>query len=179
MMSAMTDDARSRLVAAGYDAITDTYVAWTEAMADPQRGTWLERFAARVPGGAAVLELGCGSGGPSTALLAGRFRLTGVDISSGQIDRARRVVPKATFVVADMRSVEFDAGQFDGIVALYSILHVPREEHAAVFARIATWLTPGGWFLASLGTADDPDWIGSWLGVPMFFSSFDASTPMS
>ena len=26
------------------------------------------------------------------------------------------------------------------------------------------------------GAGDDPDWTGSWLGVPMFFSSFDAET---
>jgi SAM-dependent methyltransferase len=176
MMSAMTDDARSRLVAAGYDAITDTYVAWTEATSDPRRAIWLERFGARLLDDATILELGCGSGGPSTAFLAERFQVVGIDISPGQIERAGRVVPRATFVVADMRSVEFDAERFDGIVALYSIIHVPRDEHEALFARIATWLKPGGWLLACLGAAEDQDWTGSWLGVPMFFSSFDADT---
>ena len=30
-------------------------------------------------------------------------------------------------------------------------------------------------FLASLGSTDSPDWTGKWLGVPMFFSSYDAA----
>ena len=41
---------------------------------------------------------------------------------------------------------------------------------------MAGWLTPGGLFLASLGLGDSDDWVGGWLGVPMFFSSFDAGT---
>jgi len=50
---------------------------------------------------------------------------------------------------------------------------VPRERHAALFGRIASWLRPGGWFLAALSGHDDPGWTGRWLGVPMFFSGFD------
>jgi cyclopropane fatty-acyl-phospholipid synthase-like methyltransferase len=164
------------LVAAGYDAITDRYLAWTAATADPHRAIWLERFSAKMADGAVVLELGCGQGGPSTVALAERFDVLGIDISSHQIERARQNVPGASFEQADMRLVEFGDTRFDGIVALYSIIHVPREEHAELFGRIAGWLKPGGWFLASLGAADDPGWTGSWLDVPMFFSGFDADT---
>jgi hypothetical protein len=53
---------------------------------------------------------------------------------------------------------------------------VPRERHAELFARIARWLHPGGWVLASLGARGSEDWIGEWLGVEMFFSSWDAPT---
>lgn len=172
----MSDDERSRLVAAGYDAITERYRAWTAATSDPHRSAWLERLVTRLPDGAAVLELGCGQGGPSTVALAERFRVHGVDISAGQIERARANVPEATFEVADMRSVEFDAGRFDGIVALYSIIHLPREHHASLFDRVTTWLKPDGWLLASLGSDDDPGWTGPWLDVPMYFSGFDSVT---
>ena len=48
--------------------------------------------------------------------------------------------------------------------------------HARLFASIAGWLLPGGVFLACLGAGDLPDWTGEWLGVPMFFSSYDAAT---
>jgi hypothetical protein len=33
---------------------------------------------------------------------------------------------------------------------------------------------PGGRLLAVLGSTDSPDWIGEWLGQPMFFSSHAA-----
>lgn len=178
-MSGMTDDDPGRTVAAGYDAITETYAAWTAATSDPARIAWLDRFAARLPDGAAVLELGCGQGGPSTAFLADRFAVLGIDISPHQLDRARRNVPAATFELADMSDVAFEPGRFDGIVALYSIIHVPRDRHAMLFGRIATWLTPGGWFLASLGTEDDPGGTEPWLGAPMYFSGFDAPTNLA
>jgi cyclopropane fatty-acyl-phospholipid synthase-like methyltransferase len=178
-MFGMTEDDPGRTVAAGYDAITETYAAWTAATSDPARITWLERFAARLPDKAAVLELGCGQGGPSTAFLAERSELLGIDISAHQLDRARVNVPAATFELADMSDVVFDPGRFDGIVALYSIIHVPRERHALLFGRIATWLKAGGWFLASFGTEDDPGGSELWLGSPMYFSGFDAMTNLA
>lgn len=38
-----------------------------------------------------------------------------------------------------------------GVNAFFSLIHVPREEHAQVLARIASWLRPGGWFVGTLG----------------------------
>ena len=106
--------------------------------------------------------------------LAERFDVVGVDVSRVQIRLARANVPKARFIEADIADVAFPDGSFDGVVAYYSISHVPRAEHAAIFERVVRWLVPGGLFLASLGATDSPDWVGTWLGVPMFFSAFDA-----
>jgi len=65
----------------------------------------------------------------------------------------------------------------DGIVATYSLTHVPRNEHPALFAKIAGWLRPGGWFIGSLGVRDDPGTVkGDWLGMPMYFSGDTAET---
>lgn len=49
---------------------------------------------------------------------------------------------------------------------------VAREDHAALFKRIAKWLKPDGRFLASFG-ATEGDWLVDWLGAPMFFSHHD------
>lgn len=169
-------DDRKAIVQAGYDAIAGAYLDWSARSSDPGRERLLPEFIARLPEGAAVLDLGCGAGLPSTQLLAKRFRVTGVDISAAQLAAARRNVPGATFFQADLASVDLPAGSFDGVVALYSISHVPRDEHAALFRRIAGWLAPGGVFLASLGARDSPDWQGEWVGgQQMFFSSFAAS----
>jgi cyclopropane fatty-acyl-phospholipid synthase-like methyltransferase len=134
----------------------------------------LDEFTARLPSGARVLDLGCGPGVPSTRLLADHFDVIGVDISATQLDAARRNVPGASFVHGDLAHVDFPPESFDGVAALYSISHVPREEHGALFERVSRWLVPGGLFLATLGARDDPGWIGDWLGQPMFFSSHDA-----
>jgi SAM-dependent methyltransferase len=169
----MTDERKS-VVARAYDAMVEEFLEWGARGNDTTRDELLAAFMARLPAGGSVLDLGCGAGIPSTRLLAERFRVTGVDISAAQVAAARRNVPLATFLQADLAALEFAAGSFDGIAAFYSISHVPREEHAHVFARIARWLRPGGLFVASLSADDSPDWQGEWLGQPMFFSGHDA-----
>ena len=92
-----------------------------------------------------------------------------------RLELARAAVPGAAFLRADMTEVDFEAGSFDAVVALYSIAHVPREQHAALFERIARWLRPGGLLLASLGCGDTPGAVEQdWLGAAMFFSSHPA-----
>jgi SAM-dependent methyltransferase len=169
------DDPKA-IVAAGYDALGARFDDWRARVIDPTHERLLATFEAELPPGAAVLDLGCGPGVPTTARLAARFRVTGVNISAAQLDAARRNVPAATFIHADFGSLRLAPGSFDGIVAMYSIPHLPREEHPALLDRIASWLRPGGLLLATLGADDDPGWTGPWLGEPMFFSSFDAAT---
>jgi ubiquinone/menaquinone biosynthesis C-methylase UbiE len=125
-----------------------------------------------LPDGAAVIDLGCGAGVPTTARLAERFAVTGVDISTEQLHRAQRLVPGARFVRADMTAFDPGDGTVDGVTACYSLTHLPADHQPAMLRRIASWLRPGGAVLASLGTGDG-DWSGEWLGVPMFFSGID------
>jgi cyclopropane fatty-acyl-phospholipid synthase-like methyltransferase len=170
----MTYDRKS-VVASGYDAISQRYLAWSSLIDDPARSRLLADFVDRLAPGSEVLDLGCGAGLPSTRILAEAFIVTGVDLSSRQIEAARRNVPNATFIQSDLAAIDFPDGSFDGVTAFYVLSHVPREEHGDVFRRIARWLRPGGLFLATLGAEDSSDWFGEWLDTPMFFSSFDAA----
>lgn len=171
----MARDDVAGLVARGYDRIADAYLAWSS---DPAlRLRQLEMLAARLAPGSRVLELGCGAGVPVARQMASLgYLVTGVDVSPVQVGKARANVPGAAFVQADMGALELPPGGFDAVVAFYAITHVPRASHAALFARIALWLKPGGLFLASLGARDCPDWRGEWLGTEMFFSHFDGET---
>jgi ubiquinone/menaquinone biosynthesis C-methylase UbiE len=166
-------DERKSIVASGYDAMADRYLAWSARIDDHARTTVFADFSERLAAGSAVLDLGCGAGIPSTHALAERFTVTGVDISARQLEAARRNVPGATFIQGDLATLDLPDASFDGVTAFYSISHVPRDEHAEVFRRALRWLRPGGLFLAALGAGDSPDWVGEWLGEPMFFSSFD------
>jgi len=168
-------DERLRVVEAGYDALAPRFVAWANAVEGDPWECFLAELASRLDDGSRVLDLGCGSG-VKTKRLAERFDVLGVDLSEEQIGLARRNVPKASFRRADFAGLELPESSFDAVTAFYSISHVPREKHAALFASIARWLTPGGLFLASLGARGSEDWTGEWLGVEMFFSSHDAGT---
>jgi SAM-dependent methyltransferase len=123
-----------------------------------------------------VLELGCGAGSPETERLAERFRLTGVDISPRQIDRARAAIPAAEYLCGDFTELELPAGSFDAVAAFYVFNHVPRDLLAPLLERIHVWLVPGGWLLTAFGVSDMAGWTGEWLGAETFFSSYPAET---
>jgi SAM-dependent methyltransferase len=169
-------DARTELVARGYDAMIDTWEAWAAQIRDDPRHEWADDLAARLPEYARVLELGCGGGTVETQELAARFRVTALDLSERQLERARLRVPQAEFVHGDLTAVEFPAASFEAVVAFYSFNHVPRELLGRVFARIGEWLVRGGWFMAAVGAGDIRAWTGDFLGAQTFFSSFPPET---
>jgi SAM-dependent methyltransferase len=164
------------MVEAGYDTMAERYLVWGRDVEGDPRARFLDELAARLPERARVLDLGCGAGIPSTKKLAERFDVVGADISEVQLRLARANVAGATFIRSDLPELDFPDESFAGITAFYSISHLPRDEHRGLFRQIVRWLKPGGFFLATLGADDIPDRTGEWLGVPMFFSSFDADT---
>lgn len=167
--------------ASTYDTLARRYDQWSEAVMPDVRAAWARQIEVVVSEGERVVELGCGTGVPVGKWLAARYEYTGVDASTGMLAEARRHVPAATFVQADMETVTFDAGSLGAVIAFSSIIHVPRERHAALFGAIASWLRPGGLFVASLHSrehADDfePDWLGA---GPMRWTGFDRATNLA
>ena len=57
---------------------------------------------------------------------------------------AHSKVPEADFVRADIAHVPFADGVFDALIAFYSIIHVPRDEHIELMANVYRVLCPGG-----------------------------------
>jgi cyclopropane fatty-acyl-phospholipid synthase-like methyltransferase len=171
----VTLDERKRIVRAGYDELSDRFGDWMERVEGDPWERFLDDLAARLDPGGRVLDLGSGNGA-KIARLADRFDVTGVEISERQLRYARAAAPAASFFQADFTDVDFPAAMYDAVTALYSIVHVPRDEQPALFARILGWLKPGGLFLASMSHVGGEDRVDDWLGVDMFFSGFDADT---
>jgi SAM-dependent methyltransferase len=163
------------IVRRGYDRIS---VAYRDDLGATKEGypRWLQtHLLPRLNTPAKVLDLGCGNGIPATRMLAERFDVTGVDISEVQISRARQLVPTATFIRADMASLDFPQGSFDAVVSFFALIHVPLEEQPSLLNRISTWLVPGGLFLATVGH-DVCTRVGDFYGAAMYWSHADAST---
>jgi SAM-dependent methyltransferase len=76
------------------------------------------------------------------------------------------------FVQGDFTSMEFRLASFDGVVAFYVFMHVPQDEIEPTFARIASWLRPGGWLMLTLPTDEAEDRVEEWLDAPMYFARF-------
>ena len=167
-------DAR-KIVEDGYDQVAERYFEWSDARPSAVRLRWLDEALRRIPLGADVLDLGCGAGVPMTRALAAGRHVTGVDISTRQLELARVHVPDASFIRADMTALDLPQASLDAVVAFYSMTHVPRTDLPALLASIRRWLRPGGVFFATMGAEDSPDEVeDDWLGAPMFFSHYGA-----
>jgi len=171
-------DELHRRVERGYDAIARTYADHIRSNRGPETyfRSFLDRILARVPPGGRVLDLGCGAGLVS-AELARRGRVVGLDRSAVQLSLTRANAPQSALVRADIAEAAFRPRSFDAIVAFWTLIHVQRDRHPAVLARIHEWLRPPGVFAATLGTSDSPgDIEEDFFGAPMSWSHFDAET---
>jgi SAM-dependent methyltransferase len=159
---------RVRQVADAYDRAAEKYA---EARV-PVTGSicWLlDRLVESLPAAASILDVGCGHGVPARYLVDRGFRVTGLDASARLLELAKKAIPEATFLLGDMRSAD-PGGPFDAVLAWDSVFHVPRGDHAAVFARFRSWLEPGGRFLLSLGGSGGEDFTSEMLGETFFYS---------
>jgi ubiquinone/menaquinone biosynthesis C-methylase UbiE len=162
----------------GYDKVAPEYLAWSAPRPTTTRQSYLERLFFLLPVGARVLELGCGAGVPSTQLLLSHgMNVTGVDISSAQIELAKLHVPEATLIHADMMDLSFPGETYDAVVAFYSIFHLPREEQGIMVQRIQDWLKDGGWFLCNFVTEEGDVWREDWFKSGVKMGSFGLGVP--
>ena len=159
------------LIARGYDQVADEYAALESAEAPWPRLKRVRAFAAGLPKGSRILDVGCGNGLPATRELALSHEVTGVDISEEQIVRASANVPTATFIRGDVREVDLPVAAFDAIVALYLIDNIAREDYRVLFRRLGELLRPNGRLLLSAEPGEDPWQPYTWLGVPMFINT--------
>ena len=99
--------------------------------------------------GKGVLDIGCGTGRHWPEILSWRpARLTGVDPSSGMLQRLKVRYPNAeTFCSAGDRLAEMAAGSFDVIVSTLALAHIPdasiaiREWHRILKATGSMLIT--------------------------------------
>jgi ubiquinone/menaquinone biosynthesis C-methylase UbiE len=106
---------------------------------------WLD-----LPAGAKVLDLCCGMGRHSLALLDAGFEVTGVDLSEVLLReaRAQEGAAQVTWIRSDMRELPL-AGGFDAVVNLFTSFGYFEEdgEQVKVLREIFRMLKPGGKFI--------------------------------
>ncbi len=172
----------NNLVQAGYDRVSLAYRE--DLLADSndefkKYQSLLEMLLPHLSPGDKVLDLGCGCGEPVSRLLSVTQCVLGVDISPVQIGRAKRLVPNAKFICADMCEMPLPNEDFVAIVCLYAIIHIPLCDQPALIAKMYRWLKPGGHLLITVG---QHAWVGyehNWLnvdGCKMYWSHADRAT---
>ena len=163
-------DEPKRVVRDGYDRIARDYERWGEHFGVRQK--YLSQVRAAVPIGERVVDLGCGTGRHATASLAEWYRVVGVDISPVSASLAQQAIPAAQFVVGSMTDVAFRPGVLGAVTAFFSLIHVPRDEQPDVLRATRSWLKPEGLLVVTMGVSESEGSIGSFLGTPMYWSSW-------
>jgi SAM-dependent methyltransferase len=91
-----------------------------------------------------ALDLCCGQGNVSEALLKRGCKVFGIDFSPAMLAFARRRAPRATFIEADAQKLPFEAFEFDFVVSNLGVCHVPDQPRA--LGEVRRVLRKGGKF---------------------------------
>ena len=108
----------------------------------------------RLPKGAHVLDLGCGTGNLAHVLWEEGYRVTGVDVSAGMLREAHEVAPGVEFVQQDMRFFKRPKAFHAAIALFATINHLEGEEELQqVLENVKESLVEGGWLMFDFNTA--------------------------
>jgi SAM-dependent methyltransferase len=131
---------------------------------------WMERFAALLPPGGAVLDLGCGTGEPIARwFVDAGFSVTGVDGSAPLIALCHDRMPKQAWIVGDMRTIAL-ARRFDGLVAWHSFFHLPHDDQRAMFGVFERHAAPRAALMFTSGPAAG-EALGKFEGETLYHAS--------
>lgn len=134
-------------VAAVYSEIADTYADHFPST-EPEQASdlaMIDRFLALLPRPRPrVLDAGCGTGRMLPLLAAGGCEASGIDLSPGMIERARRDHPTFDVRVGSLAALPYPDAAFDGLFYWYSTIHTPDADLPAVLSEARRVLKPGG-----------------------------------
>jgi SAM-dependent methyltransferase len=155
-----------------YDAVAESYAQkfFDELTRKPFDQELLTRFAGTCPPGP-VLDIGCGPGHVGRYLADRQRDVIGIDLSPAMIVEARRLNSSITFEVGDMRHLARDDGFAAGIVAFYSLIHIPRAEVPSVLAEFGRVVRPGGKLLLAVHGGKGDIASDEFMGRPVRFEA--------
>jgi 2-polyprenyl-3-methyl-5-hydroxy-6-metoxy-1,4-benzoquinol methylase len=133
----------------GYEEVAERFMKVRDAWIGP---TTVRRWSRILPSGCAVLELGCGHGVVSQALMDEGFEVYGIDASAKMIDAFRKRFPYAHAECSAAEDSEFFRRTFDGVVAWGLMFLLSPDVQVALIPKIAGALNPGGKLLFTAPT---------------------------
>ncbi|MCP2320431.1 Ubiquinone/menaquinone biosynthesis C-methylase UbiE [Nocardia amikacinitolerans] len=120
-------------------------------------GAFAERL--RANGSGPVADIGCGPGRITGHLESLGVPVFGMDLSPRMIELARNEFPGLRFEVGSMEELTIEDSALAGLVAWYSIIHLPPERVPHVLNEFYRVLRPGGHALLAFQAADAADTV--------------------
>jgi ubiquinone/menaquinone biosynthesis C-methylase UbiE len=141
-----------------YDTVADSYAELLRDVMDsrPYERAILSLFADLVRGfsDGPVADVGCGTGRVTAYLASSGLDVFGLDLSPGMIAAARRDHPGLRFGVASMTALPVPDASLAGLLAWWSLIHVPDEAIPSVLTGFRRVLRPGAPLMVGFFTGD-------------------------
>jgi uncharacterized protein YceH (UPF0502 family) len=162
--------ARDAKVRATYDAVATAYADRLAAELDRKPfDRWLLERLAALADGRPVVDVGTGPGHVAAYLAAAGADASGVDLSPGMVEEARRRFPDLRFSVGDLTGLLRPpaASGWGAITAWYALVHLAGSEVAPAIGSLARVLAPGGWLALALHAGAEVHHADELMGEPV------------
>ena len=138
-----------------YTSIAELYIELfgTSQQVHADDLAFIGRHLASRPG--TVLDLGCGPGHITGYLRSLGVDATGIDMVPEFIAHARAAHPGVEFQLGSIDSLDVANHSVDGILAWYSLIHLPPEELDGVLTEFRRAMAPAGTLVLGLFDADE------------------------
>lgn len=144
----MTVDSWLADIRNSYDTVADSYADLVRDALDGELylQAALSLFASLVhdAGGGPVADVGCGPGHITAHLHDQGADAFGIDLSPAMVETARRGHPGLRFEVGSMTDLNLADSSVAGIVAFWSMTHIPDDAFPTVLGQFRRVLRPGG-----------------------------------
>jgi ubiquinone/menaquinone biosynthesis C-methylase UbiE len=141
-----------------YDTVADDYANKVRGFPDeaPYVRAALTLFADLVDasGGGPVADVGCGPGQLTAHLHRCGVEAFGIDLSPAMIDVAHRDHPGLRFEVGSMTDLQLTDASLAGLIAWYSLIHIPDAEIGRVLGQFRRVVRAGGPLLLGFHVGD-------------------------
>ena len=147
------------LTRTAYDTVAESYAELVPPRVEAlpfdraMLGTFAELVAAGAPG--PVADIGCGPGHITQRLWSLGLEAFGIDLSPGMLAVARERHPELRFEQGSMTALDLSDDALAGVVAWYSVIHIPPPARPGVLAEFARVLRPGGLIMLAFQVGDE------------------------
>jgi ubiquinone/menaquinone biosynthesis C-methylase UbiE len=154
----VTDAGYERSTRAAYDEVADDYTRLlNDSLANsPMDRAVLQLFAESVTsnGCGRVADVGCGPGRITAHLHDLGLDVFGIDLSPAMINVARHDHPDLRFDEGSMTALDIEDEELAGVVAWYSVIHTPPDDHPHIYAELSRVLKPEGRLVVAFQVGD-------------------------
>lgn len=142
-----------------YDAIADAYAE--EFGKEYEDFDVISKFMSQLKPNSKILDLGGGTGKLTDLFIKNGYNAICYDFSTEMMRKSKEYFGELPYILDDMLNItkHFKQGSIDGIIAFYSLFHIPREDIVDLFMEINKTLNKNGILCFSVQLGDGEEFV--------------------